>query len=206
MSAALRFRNFLFVRFSHFIVRLIYKTSKITIYGNFNLLDDGNEYLIVFWHGDSCIYYPLFRDKNICVLTTTTMRGDNISGIIRLFGYVPIQAPDEDDGKNHILRIRGESRGKHLGVTLDGPAGPHHVPKRFVILLSRVCKKPMMPIAVRVKRKLIINSRWDKYMIPLPFSRIDFYVGDPIDAKLHKNADEQVVEFMSNPENYRISV
>jgi lysophospholipid acyltransferase (LPLAT)-like uncharacterized protein len=40
----------------------------------------------------------------------------------------------------------------------------------------------MMPVSIKVKRKIHLTSRWDKYAIPLPFNQIEVHFHEPMEV------------------------
>lgn len=64
-------------------------------------------------------------------------------------------------------------------ITPDGPRGPVHVFKPGAILLSQMTGKPIVPISVAATRTWTFDT-WDRFELPLPFSRVAIAVGDPV--------------------------
>jgi lysophospholipid acyltransferase (LPLAT)-like uncharacterized protein len=62
-------------------------------------------------------------------------------------------------------------------VTPDGPKGPRFKFKPGAILLAQMSGRPMLPMAYAASRAWLI--KWDKFVIPVPFSRISIAVGAP---------------------------
>jgi lysophospholipid acyltransferase (LPLAT)-like uncharacterized protein len=62
-------------------------------------------------------------------------------------------------------------------ITPDGPRGPRFQFKPGAILLARMSGRPMLPMAYAASRAWLI--KWDKFVIPVPFSRIVIAVGPP---------------------------
>jgi lysophospholipid acyltransferase (LPLAT)-like uncharacterized protein len=62
-------------------------------------------------------------------------------------------------------------------ITPDGPRGPRFQFKPGAILLARMSGRPMLPMAYAASRAWRI--KWDKFVIPVPFSRIVIAVGPP---------------------------
>lgn len=166
-------------------IRFVYASSKIEKRGDFNLIHPEQEekYLIGFWHGDSYCYYPLLKGQGYYIITTMSYEGDTIEQLCHRFGYQPIRLPDEGDGKSFIFQLRETINGKDkrcLALTLDGPLGPIHEPKMLALLTAQSVRRKIIPLAVSVKRKIVLKKRWDKYVIPLPFNHMTFTLHDPI--------------------------
>ncbi len=62
-------------------------------------------------------------------------------------------------------------------ITPDGPRGPRFKFKPGAILLAQMSGRPMLPMAYAVSRAWLI--KWDKFVIPVPFSRVVIAIGSP---------------------------
>jgi lysophospholipid acyltransferase (LPLAT)-like uncharacterized protein len=62
-------------------------------------------------------------------------------------------------------------------ITPDGPRGPRFKFKPGALLLSQMSGRPILPMAYAASRAWRI--KWDKFVIPMPFSRIVIAIGAP---------------------------
>lgn len=62
-------------------------------------------------------------------------------------------------------------------ITPDGPRGPRFKFKPGAILLAQMSGRPILPMAYAASRAWLI--KWDKFVIPVPFSRIAIAIGPP---------------------------
>ena len=62
-------------------------------------------------------------------------------------------------------------------LTPDGPRGPRFEFKPGAILLAQISGRPILPLAYAASRAWLI--KWDKFVIPVPFSRIAVAIGPP---------------------------
>lgn len=62
-------------------------------------------------------------------------------------------------------------------ITPDGPRGPRFKFKPGAILLAQMSGRPILPMAYAASRAWLI--KWDKFVIPVPFSRIAVAIGPP---------------------------
>jgi lysophospholipid acyltransferase (LPLAT)-like uncharacterized protein len=60
-------------------------------------------------------------------------------------------------------------------ITPDGPRGPAFVFKSGAVVLSQMSGRPMLPIAYAAARAKLVH--WDRFVLPLPFSRIAIGIG-----------------------------
>jgi lysophospholipid acyltransferase (LPLAT)-like uncharacterized protein len=64
-------------------------------------------------------------------------------------------------------------------ITPDGPRGPVHEFKQGAVVLAQLTGKPILPIAVSASRTLRFST-WDRFELPLPFSRVVISIGEPV--------------------------
>ncbi|MDR1669616.1 MAG: hypothetical protein LBR76_06635 [Oscillospiraceae bacterium] len=177
-------------------IRIVHATSRVTRKGRHDALFGEETFAVGFWHGSSFCYYPELQKRGDFIITTKHKRGNLIAAVGRRFGYVPFHMPDESDPDSTLLDIRrllSTASGKHICYSMDGPLGPYHVPQRFFLTTAWLAKKRVLPVSVTVKHKITLKKRWDKYIIPLPFARIDFTFHDPIEVKKNR-FDELIAE------------
>jgi lysophospholipid acyltransferase (LPLAT)-like uncharacterized protein len=67
-------------------------------------------------------------------------------------------------------------RGYDLAITPDGPRGPRYVLAEGAITLAQITGLPLVAASYHLGWKFSLNS-WDKFQIPLPFSRCDVVLG-----------------------------
>jgi hypothetical protein len=62
-------------------------------------------------------------------------------------------------------------------ITPDGPRGPRFQFKPGAILLAQMSGRPILPMAYAASRAWLI--KWDKFVIPMPFSSVVIAIGPP---------------------------
>ena len=62
-------------------------------------------------------------------------------------------------------------------ITPDGPRGPRFKFKPGALLLAQMSGRPILPMAYAASRAWLI--KWDRFVIPVPFSRIAIAIGPP---------------------------
>lgn len=66
-----------------------------------------------------------------------------------------------------------------LLITPDGPRGPRYEAKSGALLIGQLAAKPIVPITYAANRIFKFRA-WDRFILPLPFSRVVIAVGEPI--------------------------
>lgn len=64
-------------------------------------------------------------------------------------------------------------------ITPDGPRGPVHEFKPGAVMLSQLAGKPILPISIAASRTWRFGT-WDRFELPLPFSRVVIAYGEPV--------------------------
>lgn len=73
-------------------------------------------------------------------------------------------------------------------ITPDGPKGPVHEFKPGAVLLSQLTGKPILPVSVAASRTWRFGT-WDRFELPLPFSRVVLAYGEPVRVPRVLNAE-----------------
>jgi lysophospholipid acyltransferase (LPLAT)-like uncharacterized protein len=77
------------------------------------------------------------------------------------------------------------------GMMADGPTGPPRVLKMGSVKIARETGLPIIPMMYGAKRRFVFKS-WDRYFLPLPFSKVVLIHGDQIFVPA--DADEEECE------------
>lgn len=163
-------------------LRLLEKTVKID-WQEENLC--GSSQIFGFWHEDSFFMNLVLKNlagktAPVDVVVTADTRGDYIEHMIQRCGGNAIRVPDgyAAFGALKMLMQRSYEQEHSLAVALDGPLGPRHEPKKLAFYLSEQKGEDFVGISLHYSSCLRMFWRWDKYVVPLPFSRVTVAVKD----------------------------
>ena len=159
-------------------------------------LANGERLILIFWHGKYVALLPLFRNRDACVFTSLSSRGDVIADILTRFGFTSHQIPDH--GGDHSLAIMRNalSQGQSAAIAVDGPLGPQHIVHRGAIQLASSLGHSLVPASVAISRKRVITARWDKLELPRLFSRVQLVIGQPF--CIPENVEGRALTFWIN--------
>ncbi len=153
--------------------------------------------LFALWHGQT---FPLFywaRHRKLCVLPIETWRGDTIAYLAERYGYRSIRLLEKgtplERSKNLSGLVKIVRQGFEVPLAVDGPPAPliRHEAKPGIFFLSRETGVPVIPVGIKMKRKIILFWRWDRYEVPLPWSEVEICFGKPF-AATGKSASEEL--------------
>jgi lysophospholipid acyltransferase (LPLAT)-like uncharacterized protein len=123
---------------------------------------------------------PRSSGKGLAALISASKDGAFLAAILERFGVQPVRGSSSRRGPQALLELTScAERGYDLAITPDGPRGPRYVVQEGIMSLAQLTGFPIIPFGFYAHRKIQIKS-WDRFQIPLPFSRCDLNLGKPI--------------------------
>lgn len=167
-------------------VRFIYLTNKKTYHTPKNL-NNNETFIISMWHGDLLMQpfnYQNFKPQGTVKGMISEHRdGEAIRKTVEFLGIGSISGSSTRGGVKALIgAIKSARNGIDIAITPDGPKGPIYSVADGVITISQKTKAKIIPFSSIPSKYWKLNS-WDKFIIPKPFGKIDFYIGEPIDVQ-----------------------
>jgi len=165
------------------LICLFYKTMRVSIVGQDayrDLVDSENGVIGIFWHGRMLMMPFLYPGNNISILISDHRDGEIVANVMELFNFGLVRGSSKKGGSaafREMLKLL--KNGSDLGITPDGPNGPPEVVKPGVAEVARLSGKYIIPTTFSA-RPCIRATSWDRFMFPLPFSRVVLYAGTPV--------------------------
>lgn len=175
------------LRFVFFLVHSTYRVEEVigSEVAEKILADKGQVYAPCYWHQHhvlcSCLMRRwIRRGFRACFLISSSVDGEVPDRIARSWGAEVIRGSSNQTGAL-VLRDMQQlmKRGVSVVTTADGPNGPKYEFKVGAVLMARIGGAPMVPLACAADRAWTLN-RWDDFMIPKPFARVVYAIGEPI--------------------------
>ncbi|HVA15841.1 MAG TPA: lysophospholipid acyltransferase family protein [Stellaceae bacterium] len=166
--------------------RLVWATGRWQIEGRehlLRLLESGRPVIGAFWHG-RILVMPFAWDRRAAfhMLISAHPDGRLIAGAVRHFGIDWIAGSStEGGGAGFRTMLRQLKAGASVGITPDGPNGPAMRAKPGIVAIARVSRAAVLPVSYATSRRRILDS-WDRFHLPLPFSRGLLIYGEPIEV------------------------
>lgn len=145
------------------------------------------------WHGRSFIAPHLFRGRGYYVMVSLSRDGEMQANIFTRFGFKIIRGSTGREGVKALvdaIRVLRKENAK-MALTPDGPRGPSGVVQEGIIAMGQKSGALLVPVGVAAKNCCFAKS-WDRYMVPMPFSRAIMLFGDPV--RVPKDADKETLE------------
>ena len=165
------------------VIRLLYATLRVEVLGSEimpSFTGRGEGFIGISWHGRLLMIPFLYPGKRVHVLISAHRDGEIIARVVVRFGFSLIRGSSKKGGVaalKEMVRLLRED--KDLGITPDGPKGPFEVLKPGVAQVAKISGKAVVPIAFASANAWRIQS-WDRFLIPKPFARGVFVVGEPL--------------------------
>jgi lysophospholipid acyltransferase (LPLAT)-like uncharacterized protein len=166
--------------------QLVWSTGRWQIEGRehlLRLLDSGRPVIGAFWHG-RILVMPFAWDHRrsaFHMLISAHIDGQLIAGAVRYFGVGWIVgSSSEGGGAGFRSMLRYLKAGASVGITPDGPDGPAMRAKPGIVAIARVSRAVVLPVSYATRWRRILGS-WDRFHLPLPFSRGIMIYGAPIE-------------------------
>ena len=170
------------------LIWLIYMPLKLSwrmhIHESPELLDDlknNKMCVLAHWHGDELGILYLLKRYNGVAMTSTSKDGAIINGFLNLIGVKTSRGSSTRGGVSAlkgILRLAKE--GFRPTFAVDGPKGPYHKVKPGVLEVAKILSCPVHPVGVVCSNAFVFKKSWNKTYLPLPFSKIVVFWGNPI--------------------------
>lgn len=125
--------------------------------------------------------------RRVAGLVSASRDGGFLARVMELFGIQPVRGSTSKRGAQALLELtRAAEAGADLVVTPDGPRGPCYKVQEGVIAAAQITGLPIVPFSYDLRWKIRIRS-WDRFQVPLPFSRCDLRSGEPV--RVPRDAD-----------------
>ena len=110
-------------------------------------------------------------------------------------GIFAVRGSSNRGGSKAIRALVKKLRDGHdIGITPDGSQGPKYSAKPGGLLVARVANSPMLLLSFEYGRNIKLKS-WDRFVIPLPFSRVLVRTKlFRVEEKLEEHSIEQVTD------------
>ncbi|MEY3395520.1 MAG: hypothetical protein RL346_1756 [Verrucomicrobiota bacterium] len=137
------------------------------------------------WHNRIFTMPPIWRrtggkNRSTVVLTSASKDGTTLAKAMEAFGIGAIRG---SSSRRAVAALIGMKKalldGKDVCVTPDGPKGPRYRVQGGLLKIAQATDSPIIPIHIRYSFAWRLSS-WDRFVIPMPFSKIDVTFDSPI--------------------------
>jgi len=141
----------------------------------------GGPFIVAMWHGRLALLHHLrHSQKPLIALISTHRDGQLISKCAWWFDMRTVAGSSSRGGMQAVRELMRLAKAGHsLFITPDGPRGPCMQVNEGIIGIARLSGLPILPASISTSRGIFLRS-WDRFLVPLPFSRTVIRWGEPI--------------------------
>jgi len=177
----------------YWLARIIGMTLRLTVEGYDRFASEKRSVIFAGWHGRTFIAATLFRNKGVWTIISSSRDGEMQNRIFTRFGFRTIRGSSGRDPARTLIqciKVLQENR-ITMAFTPDGSRGPSSVVQPGIVMMAQRSGSVMVPVGVSAKWRYLTPT-WDKYMVPMPFSKALMIFGDPIEVP--KDASKELQE------------
>ncbi len=141
-------------------------------------------WVLAFWHGTQLALQALPRRGRTAVMVSLSRDGDMQAVALRLLGFQVVRGSTSRGGVRALAALVRAMRGGADAVfAVDGPRGPYGVPKPGAVSAARLAGGVVVPAGCAAARARVLSKTWDRFVLPLPFTRVRIVLGAPIEPE-----------------------
>ncbi len=127
--------------------------------------------IYVFWH--EYILFPLYLRGhcNMAMLLSRHRDAEMLSHAAYHLGFDFVRGSTNRGGVTALRTLLAKSRTMHLTITPDGPRGPRRRLAPGCVYLASKLELPLVVMGYGYDRPWRVQSAWDQFAIPRPYSR-----------------------------------
>ena len=165
-----------------FLAYILMRITWYTTFKKFHFITSVGEdqHVCVCWHGELFMtpqaYRHIHKKHPASAIISQHFDGALMAGTLNWFNIKPLRGSSRKGAQKVLLQaFRSVKNGEEVLISPDGPKGPRHTVSDGAIGLALKSKLPMLVINYTAERYWQFSS-WDKFVIPKPFSKIEFYI------------------------------
>lgn len=180
--------------FGSIFIRLIGLTWRVKWEGTGNLekaRELSGNLVFSFLHSRMLVLSYTHRGRNVQVLTSEHYDGDLMGRTIKRLHFGHLKGSSTRGGAKALRQLVAVlKKGFDVGLTVDGPKGPRGIVQQGAVEISRMTGCVIIPISNTAEKRYLFNS-WDRFQLPLPFSRVIVSYGIPVVVKTDADTAER---------------
>jgi lysophospholipid acyltransferase (LPLAT)-like uncharacterized protein len=140
----------IFIRFLHLTMNITYiNRSEME-----NMIKQGKNFIIAFWHGRLLMMPYCYPGKKIHILISYHKDGEYISQTMKRFGFSSVRGSTTRGAVSAVRQLlKVAKQSSDIAITPDGPRGPRHKAQMGAIELAKITSLPIVPVSFNASKK-----------------------------------------------------
>lgn len=155
------------------------------------LREAGQPYVLAGLHAHQAAMVFFNDEARLAAVVSRSSDGDLLVPALRARGVVPVRGSSAKNGRDKggaralVSMIRHVRDGGVGIITVDGPRGPRGTVQPGILTLAERTGAVIVPVLLVPSLRLTLGKTWDRLQIPLPFARLDYAFGAPLNPEEH---------------------
>jgi hypothetical protein len=134
--------------------------------------------------------WKIFSDKRPVGVVSSSKDGQVLVKLLEKWNFSFIRGSSSKGGKEVLEQIIETAKSNIVLITPDGPRGPRLKFKAGAVVAAQRAQVPLFFLKVKINSKKIFLKSWDKFELPLPFSRININISEPYEIPLEATRED----------------
>ncbi len=138
------------------------------------------QHVCVCWHGELFMspqaYRKIHKKHPASAIISSHFDGSLIASTLNMLHIRPLRGSSKKGARKVLLQaFKSIKSGEEVLITPDGPRGPRHTMSDGAIGIALKSKLPIFVMNYKANKYWQLKS-WDRFVIPKPFTKVDFYI------------------------------
>jgi lysophospholipid acyltransferase (LPLAT)-like uncharacterized protein len=156
--------------------------------------------IVCLWHNRLALSMRMWErfgvkkihSAGLVALISASHDGGVLARVLKYFNVEAVRGSSSRRGPQALLELTSWSEKDYsIAITPDGPRGPRYQIHDGIVALAQITGRSILPASTRVNWKFCLRS-WDRFQIPLPFSRCEVRVGPLVKISRDSTEEERV--------------
>jgi lysophospholipid acyltransferase (LPLAT)-like uncharacterized protein len=196
-----RFKQRFTASLIYWAMRAVAATVRYTVddHSGFFNAPPREKFIFAIWHNRLALSLMMYRrfilklapERRMAAMVSASRDGGLLARVLELFEVKPVRGSSSRRGPQALREMMSWSeRGLDLAITPDGPRGPRYQVQDGVISTAQLTGMMVVPVSYHLNWKICLKS-WDRFQVPLPFTRCQITVGRPFRVPREATGEER---------------
>lgn len=168
----------------YWTIRGLYATLRFTEEGRERAQATIREHgpvVFAMWHDEIFPVGHVKQDLELVAIVSQSNDGEYLARFLERFGARTARGSSSRGGLKALLQVSRMMKNDRISscITVDGPKGPRHKVKEGAVFVAARAGAPIIPVRLHMSRSMKFERAWDKFQVPVPFSRVHSMFGEP---------------------------
>ncbi len=183
----------------YWVIRALYATLRFSEAGR-ETVDALNAQKVpmvfALWHDELLPVVYTKRNLTMVAVISQSRDGEFVARFMERFGVVSARGSSSRGGVKALLQVSRIVRTQRLNgcLTVDGPRGPRHTVKEGAIFVAARAGALLVPVRLHMSHSYKFARAWDRFQVPLPFSRVHVIFDEPYQLPEHTELSRDFLE------------